>query len=184
MKNTDSVELRLSPTSITVKRGTKRLLDSLGSKRESYDEIIRRLVRENKQLRSQLPEPVVANRLKISSYKRKSLSQSFGDRKLFFEFTVPGKDLLDFRFDIHYTKVIGGESAALDRYAAPLEMAKDYLSIIERLLKAYIDPLFRVDQRRLLDLDWWRQRLRGLGFSEETYRVDIEEKLIHMGVLP
>jgi len=43
-------------TTVQVKRGTKRILDQLGRKGETYDDIIRQLIRSNRQLTAN-PKP-------------------------------------------------------------------------------------------------------------------------------
>lgn len=182
-----SIELKLRPTSITIKKGTKDLLDLLGTKNESYDDVIRRLVRELHDYEGQLKKLPAKNLNKayFSTLKRKSSSLPLDTKKIFFEHNIPQKPLDYFRFDIYYTKiVIENSETAIDRYANPLEMAEDYLHIYEKLLKTYIDPLFKVDSRRLLSLEWWKQKIISLGLSIDTYESDIEEKLIHLGVLP
>lgn len=44
----DSIELDQEPTTIWLKKGTKRLLDELGARRDTYDDIIRRLIRNKR----------------------------------------------------------------------------------------------------------------------------------------
>jgi len=184
-----NVELKLSPTTISLKRGTKYLLDSFGDKRDSYDDIIRTLVKENKRFKSQIENMKPANqenlnKLFISSLSRKTSSQVFPGKEIFFSFNVPNKSLTYFRFDINYEKIsIGMKMRGQSAYADSLTMTKDYLLIYEKLIKKYVDPLFRIDKRRLLDLRWWKQKISALGLSEDSYRSDIEEKLISFGVI-
>lgn len=187
MKST--ITLKLRDTTIALKKGTKDLLDSLGSKKESYDEIIRKLIRENYDLNTTLEklapkEP--SNKLFISQLKRKSSSENIKNKKIFFSYNLPKKPLKYFRFNIIYSKIIieNIETKSVDDYAIPLEMAEDYLKIYEKLLKAEIDPLFKMDLRRKLDLNWWKQKIISLGLSRDAYKSDVEEKLIHFGILP
>lgn len=42
----EPIELKLSSTNISIKRGTKKLLDELGTRKDSYYDIIRRLIKE------------------------------------------------------------------------------------------------------------------------------------------
>ena len=52
--NDETESLNLSKTTVTIKRGTKTLLDTLGTRQDSYDDIIRKLIKENKEFRNQL----------------------------------------------------------------------------------------------------------------------------------
>jgi len=187
MKST--ITLKLRGTTIALKKGTKDLLDSLGSKKESYDEIIRKIIRENHDLNKTLEKLAPKespNKLFISQLKRKSLSENINNKKIFFSYNVPKKPLKYFKFNIIYKKIITEniETKSVDNYSTPLEMAEDYLKIYEKLIKAEIDPLFKMDLRRKLDLNWWEQKIIFMGLSRDTYKSDIEEKLIHFGVLP
>lgn len=186
MKPINEEPLKLRQTTITVKYGTKRELDNLASRRDSYDDVIRKLIRENHELNEQLKgiKTNFPNKMYFSSIKRKTNSINIGNKKIFFEHNIPKKPLSYFRFDITYKKIIISDTEVnLSTYGLPLEMAEDYLLIYEKLLKSYIDPLFKLDKnRKLFDLDWWERKLKVVGLSYETFVSDIKEKLISFGV--
>jgi hypothetical protein len=182
----ESVELRLSNTNISLKRGTKKLLDELGTRKDSYDDIIRKLIKENQRLKSLVEqESLNINKLKISKVETKETSITLPNWKIFFQHDIPQKPLGEFRFNIIYTKILTKKGEMpLTNFGDALHMAESYLRIYEKLVRTYIDPLFKISKRHVFDLEWWKRKLLNLGFSNKTYKEDIENKLIQLGVLP
>ena len=71
MINETPIELKQTNTTIAIKRGTKVMLDNLGSRSDTYDEIIRKLIRaysyqeeESSRKGYQISEP--KNRIQVS----------------------------------------------------------------------------------------------------------------------
>jgi hypothetical protein len=191
IESNKNISLKLRSTTITLKAGTKKELDALALKKESYDDVIRKLIRENYELNQQLKEfskHIIKspNKLYFSSIKTKNSSYNIGNKKIFFRFNIPKKPLEYFRFNITYEAIIFNdiEIKNLYNYDKPLEMMRDYLRIYENLIQSYIDPLFKIDQRKILDLAWWEEKFKSLGFSNDTFTSDIKEKLLNFGVLP
>lgn len=185
INNNETKSLNLSQTTITIKRGTKTLLDSLGTRQDSYDDIIRKLINENKEFRNELSKfPEQLNKITISNLKRKKSTFSFEDYKIFFEYNLPVKPLDGFYFDIQITKITKNEESSKEIFNDPIHFAKAYFEILGKLLKQHIDPLFKLNEKKILNLEWWKQKLHNLGFTKETYTRDIENKLIEFGVTP
>jgi hypothetical protein len=157
-------------------------LDSLGTRQDSYDDIIRKLIKENKEFRKEFSKfPEQLNKITLLNLKRKKSAFNFNDYKIFFDYNLPQKPLDGFYFDIQITK--NGESLK-EMLDDPIYFAKIYFKILEKLLRQHIDPLFKLNEKKILNLEWWKQKLSNLGFSTETYKRDIEDKLIEFGVTP
>ena len=43
----ESIELNQEPTTIWIKKGTKRMLDEMGERKDTYDDILRRLIEQS-----------------------------------------------------------------------------------------------------------------------------------------
>ena len=56
--------------------------------------------------------------------------------------------------------------------------------IIEKILKQHIDPLFKIDNKHMLDLEWWKRMFKNLGLSSMSFQEDIEFELTKMGIMP
>ncbi|MDP2749342.1 MAG: hypothetical protein Q8O89_00745 [Nanoarchaeota archaeon] len=193
MENEQSIELKQYPTTILIKKGTKKMLDAFGERRDSYDDIVRKLMKENEQLKYALAgyrenkEVNNENRLKIShSNTRKS---KFTLRQGYIDFTYDAPQMpldKDFRFNITCTKMVlnNKELKQNENYDSKIEMAKNHLRIIEKLIKLHIDPLFKINTKHIFDLDWWERMFNNLGLSKESYKCDIELELIKRGIMP
>ncbi len=181
------IELKLSTTTIGIKRGTKKKLDSLGSRKETYDDIIRKIIHDNRILRDEIdrckPENIeLKNRIVFRDFKRKNSSFSYRGILIHYSYNIPNKPLIGFSFDVHIKNLHELELTNVkSKYPPALKL---YLYIYGKLLRQYIDPLFKVNTNRLLDLTWWNTQLDNLGFNQDTYRSDIEDKLIDFGVMP
>jgi hypothetical protein len=184
------VELKQSPTTIWLKKGTKNLLDSLGQRKDTYDDIIRALVRENQRLKKQLDslEPAPKNRLKISSQNiKKGRLQIEKGHYIEYVYNLPKLPFDDgFAFDVNYTKVVCNfiEVPKYEKYSNAYEMAKDYLKIIEQIIKQNMDPLFKIELKMMLDLEWWKRMFKNLGLPENSFNEDIRQGLIKLGFAP
>ncbi len=196
MKKT--IELKQTPTTVWIKKGTKELLDSLGSRKDTYDDIIRRLVKENEAMKQALQDmqkdigetenQVNRNRIKISRNKtRHSEFVVSNTERIEYTYEQPPSPLdEDYRLDIIYTKVIF-KNKALNRgedYKDHIEMTKDYLRIVEHIIKLHIDPLFKIDEKHMFDLSWWKRMFENSGLSHTAYQSDIELALIKRGIVP
>lgn len=194
MKDEQSIELKQYPTTILVKKGTKKMLDAFGERRDSYDDILRKLMNENEQLKLALAgsqkneEANGENRLKISHANIRKSKFILGNKSsIDFSYNVPQKPLdNDFRFNITYIKVEfnSKEFKPNENYGGKIEMADHYLRIIEQLIKQHIDHLFKINSKHLFDLDWWERMFKNLGLSRDAYKTDIEMELIKRGVMP
>ena len=96
-------DLRQRPTTIWIKKGTKDELDSCGSRKDTYDDIIKNILIQNNQLRQKLEQleqsmPQAGNMLKISENKRKTLTLTIDNNTyLIFSYTPPAK-IIDERY--------------------------------------------------------------------------------------
>jgi len=185
MNENSTIELKQSNTTISIKRGTKAMLDELAARRDSYDDVIKSLIRKVKQEEPK-PDASPTNVLKISQQnQRKSALRVSNSERIEFVYQAPKLPLdKDYRFMVTYTKVIYKNKEAKGYYKNTIEMAYDYLRIIEMIIQKNIDPMFRIDKKHLLDLNWWRRMFTNLGLSYETYKNDIEYELIKRGVVP
>jgi len=192
-----TIELKQSPTTIWIKKGTKNMLDSLGERKDTYDDIIRSLIKESENLKRQLElyKPKSENRIKISSKNlRKSRLAINKGEYIDFLYNMPKHPVdQDFRFKIHYTKVVQNnkeikvhkKTNIFDKsHKDNIEMAKDYLKIVEKIIRQHIDPMFKIDNKRMLDLEWWKRMFKNLGLSNKAYEEDIEFELIKLGIMP
>ena len=186
MSREPSIELRRGSTTIGVKRDTKKLLDSVGIRGDSYDDIIRRLIREHGRYLALIKESPPFNKVRISSVNTKESVLLLDGEKLHYVFNVPATSSNeDYRMDIFITKTVlaSGEAFGPDQKRADsLHRAKSYLRIVEQILQHYFDPLFRIDEKRVWDLSWWERKFNNLGLT--SYGTDIEEKLLQYGVFP
>ncbi len=178
----DAVELQMQPTTLWIKKGTKDLLDEFGERKDTYDDIIKKLVTLARQYR----EVATENRLTISDEKKRASVSVFGDSKIEYVYAVPPSQIpMEFQFRIAYTKVIykGGERKLTEKYADAKTMAKEYLNILADIIRAHVDPLFRIQEKHVLDLGWWKRKLHNLGL-DRAYEHDVEFELIKLGIHP
>ena len=181
----DDFDLKHRKINIVLNASTKQELDELGSRRDSYDDIIRKLIRQYYLNQGKTTAP--ANYLKITEHKRKKAAISFGKVKISYSFNIPQNyQERGYFFDITYTKIVkDGEALNFNnKYAPPKEMALNYLKIVERIVQKYVDPLFRINKqnRNVFDLSWWQRKFNNLNLTDELFKRDIEDKLINFGV--
>ncbi|MFH1175052.1 MAG: hypothetical protein V1725_08030 [archaeon] len=178
--------LKEEPTTIRLKKGTKQLLESLGDRNDSFDDIIRKLIRQvQHQTNNEAPE--IENRLKISHKDTTSSSLLIDGGRIDFAYSVPRPPLdPDFRLRVTCTKLVykGKERKIYEEYTDRKIMAEHYLRIIEQIIHQHIDPLFKIDEKHVLDLDWWKRQFKNLGFPDRAYETDVEFELIKLGVHP
>lgn len=184
----NSINLKERNINVAIKADTKDALDKLGSRRDSYDDIIRKIIRVYYQ--KQDLEEHNKNLIKVTdAFKRKKATIGFGDVEIEYSFNIPRfKELSDYDFNIHYYKVLVKDKEVSDIYDysdSPEELAKDYLKIIERIIQLYIDPIFKIrrNNRNLLDLSWWERKFNSLGLSYDTFKKDVKDRLVHFGVV-
>lgn len=189
----DSIELDQEPTTIWVKKGTKRMLDELGARRDTYDDIIQRLIGQSRHKESGIE---AENRLIIGDERTQKSSILLDDCRIDYMYTVPQKPIRpDFRFRISYLKVIrrGKEYRHHENYrnegskgmkASIGGLAKDYLRVVEQAIRTTVDQRFRIDEKRILDLDWWKRKLNIIGLPDTVFEEDIKLELIKLGVHP
>lgn len=178
----DAVELQLQPTTLWVKKGTKDLLDEFGERKDTYDDIIKKLVT----LARQYQEVAAENRLTISDEKKRASVSLFGDSRIEYVYAVPPVPIpAEFRFRITYTKIVnkGVERKVSEQYADAKTMAKEYLGILADIIKTHVDPLFRIQEKHIWDLAWWKRKLHNLGL-DRAYEHDVEFELIKLGIHP
>lgn len=189
----DSIELDQEPTTIWLKKGTKRLLDELGARRDTYDDIIQRLIGQSRHKESGIE---AENRLIIGDERTQKSSILLDNGRIDYVYTVPQKPIRpDFRFRISYLKVLrrGKEYRPHENYrkegskdmkASIGELAKDYLRIVEQVIRTTVDQRFRIDEKRILDLDWWKRKLNIIGLPDTVFEEDIKLELLKLGVHP
>jgi len=178
------IELKQEPTTIWIKKGTKKMLDSIGERRDTYDDIITRLINENENLKQELGVSKPKTRSSTITLKKED---DIGERKIDFIYHVPARPLdKEFRLKITYTKVMynNKEIKIYKEYADRKVRAKDYLSIVEKIIHKHISELFKINQKHILDLDWWKRMFKNIGLSEKSYESDIVHELIKMGIVP
>ena len=149
-------------------------MDSYGSRKDSYDDIIKKILIENNQLKQKLAQieetlPKAKNILSVKEDIRQELQIS----KTAFIYTPPPKITDEtYRMNISTDK----------KYKDSLEKLKDYLKAVELIIKKHINPLFKIENP--LDLQEWRRLFKINGLSERTLKHDIEEEFIKSGIIP
>lgn len=185
------VELKQSPTTIWIKKGTKTLLDSLGERKDTYDDIIRALVKKVEALKKEKElnqQCVSENTLKISNKNTRKSNFRFENGFIEYTYNVPQLPLSeDFSFNVYYARIVFKSNEQIlntKEYKDSLGRAKDYLRIIEQIIKQHIDPLFNIDEKHMFDFSWWERMFKNLGLPHESYKEDIEFGLIKLGFAP
>ena len=84
-------DLRQKPTTIWIKKGTKDELDSYGSRRDTYDDIIKNLLIQNSQLKQRIEQlqesmPKARNVISIQENRRNELTLTL-DKNLYLVFS-------------------------------------------------------------------------------------------------
>jgi len=189
---TEQIEFKLAPTTISIKRGTKKELDKIALRRDSYDDVIRRLIKIS-ELYEKIPEKYTKdiNRFMILNEEDRASTMLLDDEGMIeFCYKVPILPIrADFRFMITYTKVVykNKERKIYEIYRGKTEkdrreVAKDYLRIVEKVIRQTIDPLFVIIEKHILDLDWWERQFRNLGLPHGAFKADIEFELLKLGI--
>ena len=184
----ETFDLKQRTINLAVKAYTKKELDKIGSRKDSYDDIIRLLIKEHYANEILNKDSQERNQISISEYEQKDSSVKLDSKTIYFKFNMPSTPISwHYSFDVFYTKIIkeGKECGPTERYAEPKEMATDYLRVVEKLIQSYIDPLFKIrkQNRSLFDLDWWERNFRNLNLSYESFNRDIKERLLSFGIL-
>jgi hypothetical protein len=190
MEKDNVVELKQSLTTIAIKRGTKKLLDDIGEKRDSYDDIITKLIAERNALAHNINTEESINRIQISTIETRTATyyNKEDDEKIVFNYNLPKKPLVTnpstFRFMITYFEITykGKSESILQEYQTNrAKKAETYLRIVELVIKQTINPLFKIDKRHILDLDWWERKFKSLGIPESSFEYDIKFELLKLG---
>ena len=187
----ESIELNQEPTTIWIKKGTKRMLDEMGGRKDTYDDILRRLIEQS----GHGIEAKAGNRILISKEKTQQSSLLLDDGRIDYVYTVPEKPIRpEFRFRISYLKIVykGKEYRLHENYreggkdtkASIGGLAKDYLRVVEQVIRTTVDSLFKIDGKRILDLEWWKRKLDILGLPAGIFEEDIKLELLKLGVHP
>ena len=164
----EKTDLRQKPTTVWIKKGTKDELDSYGSRKDSYDDIIKKLLIENNQLSQRLEQlqqsmPEVRNILSITEDKRKEMTLALENNAfLVFSYSRP-PPIIDerYRINLHLNYIQIGTKKIKPRsyYKSSTERLKHYLRSVEAIIKAQINPVFNIDEDRLLDIHCIYQKL-------------------------
>ncbi|MBI5390273.1 hypothetical protein HZB02_02190 [Candidatus Woesearchaeota archaeon] len=198
------LELKQMRTTLWIKKGTKKKLDEIGERKDTYDDILLKLLRENTALKQTVIQLETQrktltsdayivhkplNRLTLSEKNEKiaTLLVPKGTTSLEFTFSyqVPTLPLSpDYRFGITILSEKSGGKEVLDAGSRATEKAKTYMHMIEKIIRLHVNDLFILDEKHILDPDWWKRKLTNLGFSELTYEEDIEREWIKMGIIP
>jgi len=186
------MDLRQQPTTIWVKKGTKDELDSYGARKDSYDDIIKKIVIENNQLKQRLEQlqsviPEAKNRLAIREGGRKEMSLTLDKNSyLIFSF-IPPPSIIDedYRMGIHiaYIQKDNKKIKPKDYYKEDVTKLKHYLRAAEAIIKSQINPLFKIEEERLLDIQEWKRLFRNNGLSENSLKNDIRDEFIKSGLI-
>lgn len=182
------IDLRQKPTTIWIKKGTKDELDSYGKRKDSYDDIIKNILIENNQLKNkleQLESLKPKNRLILRERKEASIEIKKNVRLIFTYNNVPKAIEDDYRMNIHITGIqkAGKIIKPKDYYKGKAERLKDYLKSIGAIIRSQINPLFKIEEDKLLDVQEWRRLFRNNGLSERALKSDIEEEFIKSGMI-
>lgn len=187
-KMDELIKLKERIINVALKADTKKELDKIGSKRDSYDDVIRKLIHiYYQQASKQLDED--RNRiLLIKKLKRKESTISVNGVKVKYTHNIPSNEgLTNYTFDIECPKLFKKENKLILIKQTNLAIGKIliYTKIIEKIIQTHIDPLFRLEKnnRNRLNLTWWDRKLKNLGLSHDTFKRDIEEKFILLGAI-
>lgn len=188
----EPIDLRQKPTTIWIKKGTKDELDSYGSRKDSYDDIIKKLLIENSQLKQKMEQlqqslPKAKNILSITENKRMEMTISLGD-SLFLTFSyAPPPQIIDesYRINIHFNYIQARSKKIKpgDYYKNPSERLKHYLRSVEAVIKTQINPLFKIDEERLFDIQEWKRLFANNGLSNTAFKSDIVDEFIKSGMI-
>jgi predicted CopG family antitoxin len=191
------IELKRRTINIALKADTKKELDKLSSsRRDSYDDIIRRLIRKHNQhanieMNTNQNKIILLNKL-----KRREGTIKIDEIKIKYSFNIPQKEgLSNYTFDIHYIEVLKNNKLVSKEYTqSSLKRVQDYAKIIEKTIQTYIDPIFKLEKinfekydeetyRNIFNLDWWERKFKNAGLNYECFKQDIKEKFIKLGAV-
>lgn len=186
-------DLRQRPTTIWIKKGTKDELDSYGSRKDSYDDIIKNLLIQNSQLTQKLEQleksiPRAGNIIKITENKQREMTLTLDEETyLVFSYTPPQK-IIDENYRMSITLLCiqksGKKINPKQYYKSDAERLKGHLRAVEAVIKAQINPLFKMTEERLLDIQEWKRSFKNNGLSERTLNTDVKEEFIKAGLIP
>ena len=176
------------PTTITLKLGTKQRLDELGGKNDTYEDIIIRLINENRNLRSEVDELLsllekldVKNRnlLEISTVNRHYNALPFTEGvHIRFSYDIPGVNRYQVRsFNIRIEEVIRRDSILKNIE----ELTDDSRSIalihfwlVFKIIRDEFDPMIEAPKRKnIIDPVFWANIWKKIGLSVESYNTDV-----------
>lgn len=184
------IEFKLGPTTIQIRRGTKQILDTLGQRRDSYDDIIKKLIKDSDELadlKEKMEKTRPLNRISVTNADISSSILHIEGGSIEFSYFRPVLPMdFDFRLRINYSKIVYNkrEYRPFDDYKDLKGMAEDYLRIIELIIRKHIDSNFRIDKKHLFDFDWWKRKLDNMGFPQLVFSEDIELELVKKGIVP
>lgn len=194
--NEKTINLKERTVNVALKANTKKELDAIGAKKDSYDDIIRKLIRKYYQkVATEINEDM--NRIILRKKpKRKINSIKIDEIIIKYSFNIPQKNQLqEYEFNIKYENVRrNNKETNIDYTQSPIEKILDYARIIEKIIQGHIDPLFKLERinfekydektfRSLFDLNWWERKFEIAGLSKNTFREDIKEKFIEFGAI-
>lgn len=185
-------DLRQKPTTIWIKKGTKDELDSYGSRKDTYDDIIKNLLIQNNQLKQKLEQleqsiPRAKNIFRITENKRREITLTLEKNTyLVFSYTPPPK-IIDENYrmnlNIIYIQKAGKKIKPSNYYKDSIKKLKHYLRAVEAIIKAQINPLFKIEEEKLLDIHEWGRLFKNNSLSERTLKNDIEDEFIKAGLI-
>ncbi|MBU0629191.1 MAG: hypothetical protein KKC75_08445 [Nanoarchaeota archaeon] len=188
----ETIDLRQKPTTIWIKKGTKDELDSLGSRKDTYDDIIKNILIQNSQLKQKMEQleesmPKAKNILSVSENIRKEITLTLGKNTYAIFSYIPPPKIIDesYRMNINlsYIQKAGKKIKPKEYYKDNTQKLKDYLNAAESIIKANINPLFKIDNEKLLDIQEWKRLFKNNGLSEQTLKTDIKEEFIQAGLI-
>ena len=83
-----------------------------------------------------------------------------------------------------YVQKPGKKIMPKNYYKNSAEMLKDYLRVVEAVINAQINPLFKIAEEKLLDIQEWRRLFKNNGLGERTLSADVREEFIKAGLIP
>lgn len=188
----NQIDLRQRPTTIWIKKGTKDELDSHGSRKDSYDEIIKKVLIENSQLKQKLEQleesiPKAKNILSVRDNKREERTLTLDHNTyLCFSYSSPPK-IIDENYrmniNLNYIQKGGKKIKPKDFFKDNVGKLKNYLRAVESLIKSRINPLFGIEDDKLLDIQEWKRLFKNNGISQKTLKYDIEEEFLKAGMI-
>lgn len=188
----DTIDLRQKPTTIWVKKGTKDGLDSFGSRKDSYDDIINNILIQNSQLKQKLERlgesmPKARNMLSITENDRQEITLTL-DKNTYIIFSyIPPPRIIDENYrmnlNLSYVQKAGKKIKPDEYYKDNASKLKHYLRAVEAIIKSNINPLFKIESEKLFDIQEWKRLFKNNGLSEQALKADIREEFIKAGMI-